>query len=804
MPVPFKWMNSSVKPLAKDPVRVVGIDLGTTITMVTEVNWDPSSDEPPVVSTMEIPQELEQGGNQTRDLIPSVVALKAGANGEHVLVGEGARRLKTDHQRYRRNKNIWWESKNEIGTRRVWPSSPNDFKTPKDIASKILSFIYNYVENQDDRPIDRVVVTVPASFQVTQRQDTIDAALEAGIELRPGDLLDEPIAAFLDFMVLDSEALLGDRQNTRIMVVDFGGGTCDVALLSVRRTEEGQLEMSRRGVSRFHRVGGGDLDTAIANDILLPKLLQENNMSPFEINYQMKRDIYLPTLAATAEILKMNLSNRVRELKALGNFDPSNLALEVKQPGQIIIEQPRNLDRPVATLTEPSLNFGEMMKAVGEFLNPNQVEPINSEYFGITSIFTPIRDVLRRLQWPKAHVDEILLVGGSSLYYLVADSLAKEFPDANVRTYSEPLDFQRCVGRGAAWQALLLSCFGKSPLSPTMSEGLSITTTKGQKELVEQNAPLPYPTSSKRHQFSDLSVPEDVAEEPLTLRLAFKTGDAPLNSNSIEILPPVSKGATIELSFTIDENQRIDMEVVVDRKNSNQKFVLQMDNPLSVVANANADRDRILELEERLVGKSPGEEARIVNQLAALNRKLRGYERARQLLEGLKEDPLTTERAKGKIHFDLAEICSDMLDVDSSINHYRAAVNLNYEPARFNLAFKLDKMGEYAQALDVIDEEIARDAEPGDYFLKAQILHAMKRHEESLSAGNKGIEILLPFASATDWTLTWAHSAVYRSENSEWIEELEKELKKRRENNKAILVDDPDFDDARKNEKLPD
>jgi molecular chaperone DnaK len=802
MAVPFKWMNPSTKPVSKDPVRVIGIDLGTTITMVTEVNWDPSSDEPPVVETVKIPQHLDQGGDFEQDLIPSVVAVKETSSGEEVLVGEGARRLKTVHSRFRRNKNIWWESKNEIGTRRLWPASPEGFKTPRDIASKILGFIYNDVENQDDRPVDRVVVTVPASFQVTQRQDTIDAAVEAGIELRPGDLLDEPVAAFLDFMVLDSEALLGDRENTRIMVVDFGGGTCDVALLSVRQTDDGLLEMSRRGVSRFHRVGGGDLDMAIANDVLLPKLLEENKMSPFEINFQMKRDVYLPTLAAMAEILKMNLSNKVRELKALGNFDPENLALEVKQPGQIVIEQPKNLDRPVVTLSEPRLTLGEMTKAVGEFLNPNQVEPIDTEYVGITSIFTPIRDVLRRLQWPKSHVDEILLVGGSSLYYLVADAIAKEFPEANVRTYSEPLDAQKCVGRGAAWQALLLASFGKSPLSPTMGEGLSITTNKGQKELVEQNAGLPYPSGSKKQQFADLSIPEDVKDEPLSLRLAFRSGDATLSSNSIQIKAPVAKGAPIELNFTIDENQRIDMEVTVDKDNSNQKFVLQLDNPLSVVANANADRDRILELEEKLVGKTPGEEPRIVKELAKLNRKLRGYERARQLLELLVADPLTSDQAKGSIHFDLAEICSDMLDVDSSINHYRAAIARNHDPARFNLAFKLDKMGEYEQALELIDAEILEDGEPWDYFLKAQILNAMKKKEESIAAGNKGIELLLPFSSGSDWTLTWAHSSVYRSENAEWIEEFETERKKRRENRKSVNGDD--FEDSNKRDKHPD
>ena len=145
-----------------------------------------------------------------------------------------------------------------------------------------------------------------------------------------------------------------------------------------------------------------------------------------------------------------------------------------------------------------------------------------------------------------------------------------------------------------------------------------------------------------------------------------------------------------------------------------------------------------------------------------------------------------------------------MLDVESSINHYRAAVARNYNDARFNLAFKFDKMGEYEQALELIEAEILEDGEPWDYFLKAQILNAMKRQEESVAAGNKGIEMLLPFSSGTDWTLTWAHSAVYRSENADWIEEFEKERKKRRENRKPDIVDDFEDTGVNPDEKLPD
>jgi molecular chaperone DnaK len=48
-------------------------------------------------------------------------------------------------------------------------------------------------------PAGSVVVTVPASFQTAQRAETARACARAGLDVSGGRLLDEPVAAFIDF-----------------------------------------------------------------------------------------------------------------------------------------------------------------------------------------------------------------------------------------------------------------------------------------------------------------------------------------------------------------------------------------------------------------------------------------------------------------------------------------------------------------------------------------------------------------------------------------------------------------------------
>jgi len=95
-----------------------------------------------------------------------------------------------------------------MGIQKTYHMAPKGFKSAAEIGGKVLEFLYKASLSDNDTPIDRVVITVPASFQGAQRSDTIKAAELAGLKLSDGDLLDEPVAAFLDYLLSTKEVFL--------------------------------------------------------------------------------------------------------------------------------------------------------------------------------------------------------------------------------------------------------------------------------------------------------------------------------------------------------------------------------------------------------------------------------------------------------------------------------------------------------------------------------------------------------------------------------------------------------------------
>jgi molecular chaperone DnaK (HSP70) len=111
-----------------------------------------------------------------------------------------------------------------------------------------------------------VVLTVPASFDESARELTVEAAERAGLSVR---LLEEPQAAFYDFMsrVGDAglEALVPEGAGeARVLVCDVGGGTTDLTLIRVARNA-GELELERVAVGRHLLLGGDNIDLALAH-----------------------------------------------------------------------------------------------------------------------------------------------------------------------------------------------------------------------------------------------------------------------------------------------------------------------------------------------------------------------------------------------------------------------------------------------------------------------------------------------------------------------------------------------------------
>jgi len=80
------------------------------------------------------------------------------------------------------NKTLFSECKNDIGVARTYHKAPPGFQSAAEISGVILKFLAQAAQDDDPLPLDRTVVTVPASFQAAQRQDTLRAAELAGIQ----------------------------------------------------------------------------------------------------------------------------------------------------------------------------------------------------------------------------------------------------------------------------------------------------------------------------------------------------------------------------------------------------------------------------------------------------------------------------------------------------------------------------------------------------------------------------------------------------------------------------------------------
>ena len=180
------------------PVRVLGIDLGTTNSTMSEIVWEPGATVPPAPRLIEVDQPTLEG-TYTHSLVPSVVAIHGGG----VVVGEGAKRLRSRAAELglERGRDLFYECKNDIGQRRTYHRAPEGFRSAPEIGGHVVRFMLDAALAADPTPPDRVVVSVPASFQLAQREDTIRAMALAGLDVAGGDLVDEPVAAFIDYLL---------------------------------------------------------------------------------------------------------------------------------------------------------------------------------------------------------------------------------------------------------------------------------------------------------------------------------------------------------------------------------------------------------------------------------------------------------------------------------------------------------------------------------------------------------------------------------------------------------------------------
>lgn len=178
-----------------------GIDLGTTNSSVTLVDALAllRGDTEAAVRVLPIRQRTAKGVVES----PYLASVVAEVEPRDFWVGQGAREARS--RGLLRGRQIFYSTKLEMGLGRepFYPAAASaEYDSPYKVAGRILQELRQAIEDEaGEEALAKVVVTVPASFQLAARKDTFRAAKLAGLALREQSLLDEPNAAFLDYVL---------------------------------------------------------------------------------------------------------------------------------------------------------------------------------------------------------------------------------------------------------------------------------------------------------------------------------------------------------------------------------------------------------------------------------------------------------------------------------------------------------------------------------------------------------------------------------------------------------------------------
>merc|ERR1711915_775110 len=179
--------------------------------------------------------------------------------------------------------------KDQNGNIKISCSSLNKEFSPEEISAQVLRKLINDASSYLGQQVTQAVITVPAYFNDSQRQATMDAGKIAGIEVLR--IINEPTAASLAYG-------LDKKQNETILVFDLGGETFDVSILEVG---DGIFEvLSTAGDTNL---GGDDFNKNenidLSKDVqALQRLTEATEKAKIELSTIKKTQINLPFITA--------------------------------------------------------------------------------------------------------------------------------------------------------------------------------------------------------------------------------------------------------------------------------------------------------------------------------------------------------------------------------------------------------------------------------------------------------------------------------------------------------------------------
>jgi molecular chaperone DnaK len=483
--------------------KILGIDLGTSISkMASIVSGEPKSIE----------------SREGSFLTPSVVALSK--TGER-LVG-----ILAERQAITNPKNTVHSVKRFIGRRHFDSEVQKELKllsyetrerqdgeveiklgdkwhTPIEISAMVLQKLKADAEEKLGEKITDVVITCPANFDDSQRKATKAAGEIAGFNVLR--IINEPTAAALAY----GFAKKADQQ---IAVYDFGGGTFDISILN---TTAETIEVMATGGEPH--LGGRDFDQLIIN-WLIEKFKKDDGMD------LSKDPLALQRIKEAAEKAKIELS--------------SALDTEI------------NLPFISADSSGPKHLLYKLSRAEFEDMSRDL----------IARSIDRVEKTLQEIKLAKGDIEEVVLVGGTTLIPAVRDAVKNFFG----KEPNKSINPEEVVSIGAAIEAEILKAKseGRAPegdvksvlLLDVLPLSLGIETLGGvSTPMIAKNTTIP---TAKTQIFST------AADNQPSVEINILQGERPMATDNRSIgrfildgIPPAPRGIPqVEVTFDVDAN----------------------------------------------------------------------------------------------------------------------------------------------------------------------------------------------------------------------------------------------------------
>ncbi|EFA02300.1 heat shock 70 kDa protein [Tribolium castaneum] len=316
-------------------------------------------------------------------------------------------------------------------------------KSPQELCAYILGKIKSDVEAKLGHPVDKAVITVPAYFNIAQREVTLAAAQTAGFSVLK--LLNEPTAAALSYYYENKSNVDGYS-----LVYDLGGGTFDVAIL-----QRSGSDITIVGVDGETHLGGHDFDNLLVEHVC-QVLINQHNYNPKNDRRNMRR-----------------LNNECEEVKKiLSEAEETNIILNAFVPNQ------NTVDIPITRA---------QFEAKAEQLFQKTIEIVTR--------------CLEKVSLEKSDIKEVILSGGSTRIPKIQSLISAYFGGKILNKFINP---DECVAEGAAIQAALLSkdpaqaisqikITDVTPLSLGIADFVDVMTF-----MIKRNTPIPVTRTTNR------------------------------------------------------------------------------------------------------------------------------------------------------------------------------------------------------------------------------------------------------------------------------------------------------------------